>query len=290
MEKKFFDVLIVGGGVAGMSAAIYAKRRGKKVAIIERYALGGVVNTISEIENFPSQSKIDGFTLAQMFAKQVKSLQVEIIYDEIVSTNFLLDEKSLKGKKAEYFCKSVIIATGLSYVKLNVDVDKFLGQGVSYCAVCDGNFYRNQKVCVASKKGSGILGAKYLSQICEKVTLLDSEDMSVFSSANKNEKIDIVSNAKILSVEGNETLQRIKIDVSGAEKTIETNALFVELGKKASTDLFEGIEVDAKGFVVTDENMQTNILGVFAVGDVRSKNLRQIVTACSEGAIAGNNA
>lgn len=284
MEMKKFDVVIIGGGPAGMTAGLYAVRRGKKVAIIEKYSLGGQTNTILKMENFPSQSEIDGVTLSQMMAKQVKSLGVEIFYDDIIEFDF--QAKVVKGKKAEYYGKSIIIATGLSYVELGVGENKFLGRGVSYCAVCDANFYKNQPVCVASENGSGIKDAIILSEVCSKVTILDSGDLSVFASANKNKKIDIMSNVKIKSVMGNDVVTGVKVEVDEKEKEIPTNALFVELGKKPQ--VFQGLEVDSKGFILTDENMRTSVEGVFAVGDVRAKQLKQVVTACADGAIAGN--
>ena len=155
MEKKSFDILIIGGGVAGMSAAIYAKRRNKNVAIVEKFALGGQALALSRIENFPSQAEIDGYSLAQMFSKQIKQLGVEILNDEIEKIDFSGDIKILIGKKCQYESKSIIIATGLSSVELGKNEMEYFGRGVSFCAVCDANFYKGQSVCVASKNGSG---------------------------------------------------------------------------------------------------------------------------------------
>lgn len=287
MEK--YDILIIGGGVAGMSAAIYAKRRGKKVAVIEKFSLGGQVLSIDRIENFPSQNLIDGFSLSQMFSSQMKNLEVEILRDEVLSVDFSSKEKKIICKKGEYVAKSVIIATGLSYVELGKNERDFLGKGVSFCAVCDANFYKNRPVFVASKKGSGIAGALKLAEVCSSVTVLDSEDMSVYAQANRNEKIKVVSNAKIEKFVGEFELQKIEVLIDGKKTTFDACAVFVELGKKPS-NLFDMLKRDSAGFIITDENMQTSIEGVYAVGDVRSKNLRQIVTACSDGAIAGQNA
>ncbi len=285
---KNFDVLIIGGGVAGMTAAIYAKRRGKKTAIIEKFTLGGQVLSLTRIENFPSQAEIDGFSLGQMFAQQIKHLEVDVFSDEIQKVDFSGEDKILFGKNEVYAAKSVIIATGLSSVQLGKNEDDFLGRGVSYCAVCDANFYKNKDVCVASKRGSGIKAALELSELCSSVTVLDSADMSKFSNANKNPKIKIVSNAKIEKVVGEQSIEQIVFDLNGKENKLKTSALFVELGKKPKTDLFKGIlELDDKGFIKTDANMQTSVKNVFAVGDVRSAFLKQIVTACSDGAIAG---
>ena len=284
---KMYDVLIIGGGVAGMSAAIYAKRRGKNVAIIEKFTLGGQVVLLNRIENFPSQEEIDGFSLSQMFAKQIKHLEIEVIYDNITKVDFSLENKILYGK-TEYLCKSVIIATGLSSVELGKNENEYLGRGVSYCAVCDANFYKNQIVCVASKNGSGIKGALDLAGVCSKVVVLDSGDMSKYASVNKNEKIEVVSNVEIEKVEGKDVLNKVVAKVKGKEEVFDTSALFIELGKKPKTDIYKGIlDMDERGFIKTDSNMRTSINGVFAVGDVRNGFLKQIVTGCSDGAIAG---
>ena len=287
MEKKF-DVLIIGGGVAGMTAGIYAKRRGRNVAIIEKFTLGGQVLSLNRIENFPSQSEIDGLTLGQMFAKQVKHLGIGVILDDIEKVDFTGKEKILFGKKQTYRAESVIIATGLASVPLGKNEDDFLGRGVSFCAVCDANFYKGKDVCVASKGGSGIKGALDLAGVCSKVTVLDSQDMSKFASNFKNPKIEVVSNVEIEKVEGSDTVEGVLAKLNGKEKLFKTSALFVELGKRPKTDIFKRVlDLDDRGFIKTDANMQTSQENVFAVGDVRSGFLKQIVTACGDGAIAG---
>ncbi len=284
-----FDVLIVGGGVAGMTAAIYAKRRGKNVCIIEKFTLGGQVLTIDKIENFPTQKLIDGLTLCGMMSEQVKNLGIEVIADDIISCNLSQSVKTLTGKKDVYQAKSVIVATGLSYVELGKNEDEYLGKGVSYCAICDANFYKNKPVIVVSKKGSGIVDANILSEVCSKVTILDSEDMSAFASVNSKPKIEVVSNATVKSVFGKGSVEGVKAVVGGKATNFDAEAVFVCLGKKP-TKLFDSLKKDQNGFIITDENMRTSVSGVFAVGDVRSKPLKQIVTACADGAIAGANA
>ena len=282
-----FDVLVLGGGAGGMMSAVYAKRRGKNVAIVEEMMLGGTLWQIEKIENFPSYAEVSGAELAENFIKQIKHLRVEVINDEVVDVDFSAEKKVLVGKKERYSAKSVIIASGLSYNKLGSNEEDFLGRGVSYCAVCDANFYKNKDVAVASKKGSGIKGALELANICKSVTILDSEDMSMYAKHNKNDKIKVLSLVKELKVEGKNFVEGVTFTVEGDEKSLPTSALFVELGKKPNTSLFKDLKLDENGYILTNEYMETSIKGVFAVGDIRAGKLKQLVCACSDGAIAG---
>ena len=285
-----FDVLVLGGGAGGMMSAVYAKRRGLDVAIIESMMLGGTLWQIEKIENFPSYAEVSGAELAENFIKQIKHLGVEVINDEVVDVDFSAEKKVLNGKKERYSAKSVIIASGLSYNKLGSNEDDFLGRGVSYCAVCDANFFKNQSVVVASKKGSGILGAQQLSEVCSNVTILDSEDMTTYQKHNKNSKIKILSNVKGLRVLGENKVEGVEFEVGDKKEKFSTSALFVELGKKPNTALFKDLKLDENGYILTNEYMETSIKGVFAVGDIRAGVLKQLVCACSDGAIAGSRA
>ena len=287
MKKEVFDILIIGGGVAGITASIYAKRRNKKVAIIEPFLLGGQLAQIEKIENFPSYEVISGFELMQNFQKQVQNLGIKVISDEIVGVKFS-ELKELVGKKQTYYAKSVIIATGLSSNKLGKNEDEFLGRGVSYCVTCDANFYKNQVVAVASKKGSGILGALELSDICEKVYLLDSEDINKYAENCPKKNIEVCSNVHIEKLVGENKLEKIELENADF---LAVSALFIELGKKPQTEMFKDIlELDNQGYILTNDRMETSVKGVFACGDIRSNSLKQLVVACGEGAIAGQYA
>ncbi len=286
--EKFYDILIIGGGVGGMSAAVYAKRRGKSVAIIEKFALGGQLNMINDIENFPSHKLADGISLSKEFADQVGNFEVDLIYDEIQAVDFSDDVKILNGKKQVYKSKSVIIATGVKSKEIGVNENDFLGRGVSFCAVCDANFYKGKDVCVASENGKGLRAAKILSEICNSVTIIDKADLSAFEKVNKDEKIKVISKAEIKQIKGQLKLEKVDVSVSGEHLQLTTDALFVELGKIPATDIFKGVlKLDEQGYIVTNERMQTSEKEVFAIGDVRNGVLKQIVTACSDGAIAG---
>lgn len=287
MKKEVFDILIIGGGVAGITASIYAKRRNKKVAIIEPFLLGGQLAQIEKIENFPSYEVISGFELMQNFQKQVQNFGIKVISDEIVGVKFS-ELKELVGKKQTYYAKSVIIATGLSSNKLGKNEDEFLGRGVSYCVTCDANFYKNQVVAVASRKGSGILGALELSDICEKVYLLDSEDINKYAENCPKKNIEVCSNVHIEKLVGENKLEKIELENADF---LAVSALFIELGKKPQTEIFKDIlELDSQGYILTNDRMETSVKGVFACGDIRSNSLKQLVVACGEGAIAGQYA
>lgn len=288
--EKIYDVLIIGGGVGGMSAAIYAKRNGKSVLIVEKSALGGQVASLQKIENFPSQKQIDGFSLSQMFASQVKNLGIEVCFDDIQKVNFDGEIKQIFGKKSTYLAKNVVIACGLKSVELDAMDEKFLGNGVSFCAVCDANFFKGQIVCVASKNGSGLGEARVLSAVCKNVILFDSGDLSVFEKNNKISNLQVFSCSKITKILGENVVDGVEVDVDGKVQKFDVKAVFVALGKLPNTKLFEGqLDLDEKGFIKTDENMRTSKNGVFAVGDVRNGVLKQIVTACADGSIAGAN-
>lgn len=285
MKEKIYDILIIGGGVAGMTASIYAKRRNKSVAIIEPYVLGGQLFQIEKIENFPSYASITGYELLENFQKQIESLSIEVISDEIVDVKFE-NIKKLVGKKQAYFAKSVIIATGLSHNKLGKNEDEFLGRGTSYCVTCDANFYQGQTVAVASKNGSGVLGAVELADICEKVFLLDSGNMNKYAEHCPKKNIEVLSNVQIEKLIGDKKLESVELK---GGKIIPTSALFVELGKKPQTEIFKGVlELDGQGYILTDDRMETSVKGVFACGDIRANTLKQLVVACGEGAVAGN--
>lgn len=288
--EKIYDVLIIGGGVGGMSAAIYAKRNGKSVLIVEKSALGGQVASLQKIENFPSQKQIDGFSLSQMFASQVKNLGIEVCFDDIQKVNFDGEIKQIFGKKSTYLAKNVVIACGLKSVELDAMDEKFLGNGVSFCAVCDANFFKGQTVCVASKNGSGLGEARVLSAVCKNVILFDSGDLSVFEKNNKISNLQVFSCSKITKILGENVVDGVEVDVNGKVQKFDVKAVFVALGKLPNAKLFEGqLDLDEKGFIKTDENMRTSKNGVFAVGDVRNGVLKQIVTACADGSIAGAN-
>lgn len=270
-----FDVIIIGGGPAGITDAIYLKRAGKNVAIIESFLLGGQINMLTKVSNYPAYDEVDGQTLAQSFARSAKRFGIEIIHDTAIKTEFGKVHKII-CKKQTYTAKAVVVATGLVPKKANLQgEEQFFGKGVSYCATCDGYFFKDKNVGVISHNLSGLKDAKYLSSIAKKVILFDDGKFA------KTQDVGF-SYAKFPQyIVGDKKLEGV---VAGGQK-ISLDGLFVCLGRCANTS-FLGNEIKLKqGYIVTDKNLQTNIGGVFAIGDIRDKSIKQIVCAQADGVL-----
>lgn len=286
MENKIFDCIVIGGGPAGMTASIYLSKANKKVLVIEKYMEGGQMLELENIENYPSFENIDGMTLSNKMFNQSKNCGVDYVYLEVTDVDFENDLKLVYCKDKVFKGKSVIISTGISSKKLGLDKEKELfGRGVSYCAICDGNFFRNKICAVASNNMTGFKDAVYLSNLCQKVYLIDSK-VSVLPN-NCPENIEL-KNTQIKKILGQDFVEGIELDNGNK---IEINGVFVNIGKSPASLIFEGkLELDDRGYIITDDRLETSKNGVFACGDVRKNNLKQIVTACSEGALAGVSA
>lgn len=291
-----FDVVVIGGGPSGLCAGIYAKRAGKSIAILEKYIAGGQLNQIDKIDNYLGFSKIDGMTLAQDFERHANDVGVQFIYDEVLNVDFDGDEKTIICRNSTILAKSVILATGSSPRKLNIDgEEEFLGKGVSYCAVCDGNFFKGKDVAVVGSGDSAFSEALYLSSLCNKVFLLTKSYLKMhnytFDEISKRHNIMILNDAISQKIEGENVVEKLIYTKDEKLEEIPVSAVFVAIGREPNTEfLKQKITLNEKGFVIVDENMQTNIEGVFACGDVRNSKLKQVTTAVSDGAIAGVSA
>lgn len=290
---KEYDVLIIGAGPAGLTAGIYAARAGAKVAIVEKSAPGGKANLANDLENYMGTDGISGSDLMIKSFEQAEKYGAEFIFDEV--TGVFPDESKavLKGGDVKY--KSLILAVGTYDRKTGVENEKdFIGRGVSYCAVCDGNFFKGKTVVVAGGGNTAFKDALYLATIANKVYIVHRREgfraeKILVERAKNNEKIEFVLNGVIGAFHGNEKLESVDVKFKdGSVKTLETDGVFVALGAEPETGFIPSeIKKDDKGYIVTDDKMQTSVKGIFAAGDVREKNLRQIVTASSDGAIAG---
>ena len=296
MSEKIFDIIILGGGPAGLSAAIYAARSAAKVAIIDISMLGGQPSNYLELENYPGYLRIEGFELMEKFEDQADMFGIEKFpMEEIQSINLTSEIKTITTLNGEFKAKSVIIATGAQAKKLGVNGEKeFVGRGVSYCAVCDGAFYKDKTVAVVGGGNAAVEEAMYLTRFANKVYLIHRRDelradKIVQDRAFKNEKLDFIYDTVVKEINGEDLVKSATIEnvKTGEVKDLAINGIFPYIGFEPNVDLFNGkVEQDKNGFIVTDATMQTNIKGVYAIGDVRTTPLRQVITAAADGAIA----
>lgn len=293
---KIYDILVIGGGPAGVTSAIYAKRAGRDVAIIEKFVIGGQLSLIGEIENYPGFSSIAGDELAKDFRNHAKSLDIPFIYDDISDFDLAGDVKTVASKKQSYKAKAVILAMGSHPKELNIDGEKnFIGRGVSYCALCDGNFFKNQDVAVVGSGDSAVSDALYLSNICKNVYVLTKNQLKLNNYSeddlSERENIKVLKGAISKQIEGDNKVQTLVYGKDGEESNLDVNAVFVAIGRKPDTDnLKDKINLNDRGFIETNDRMETSTKGVYACGDVRTSVIKQIATAVGDGAIAGNEA
>lgn len=296
--KEIYDVMVIGGGPAGMSASLYALRDDKKVLLLEKESIGGQIATSPRVENFPTKETISGTELADEMFTQVMNLGVHFELDTITEVRKDDDLFALAGTYGTYYGKTVIIATGVKSLKLNVPgEEEFSGKGVSYCATCDGPFFKGQDTAVIGDANSALQYALLLSSYCPNVALLTLTD-KLFGERMLIEKVKATPNIKILSnvqttaFIGNNDLEKIayKDLKTGEIKELPVKGAFVAIGKKAQNEIFENFVNLEKGYILTDDNMQTKTPGMYAAGDCRLKAVKQAITACNDGAIAAINA
>lgn len=281
---KEYDAIIVGAGPAGLTAALYLRRSGKSTAVFERMAVGGQLALTPVIENYPGAATSDGYVLAEQMKEQAVALGAQIIMDEVVSAD--LSQRTVRTANESYRGGVVILATGALSKKLGLKgEDALAGSGVSYCATCDGNFYRNRRVMLAGNTYRARTDLRYLAGVCEKVYYVTPSEYD----GETFENAEIIHGAMPIRLNGN-PLQSVTVRQDEREWEIPVEALFVDIGFLPQTLLFKNqLELDENGYIVTDENMRTSAEGVYAAGDVRKKTLRQVVTAAADGAIAASN-
>jgi thioredoxin reductase (NADPH) len=286
-----------------MTAAIYSKRAGKSVLIIERMMPGGQIALTSEVENYPGIKKTDGFTLANMMAEQVMDLGIEFVFSDVLEFDITGKIKRVRTHEGTFEGKTIILCLGASAKQLNLENEKkFLGRGVSYCATCDGNFFKEKSVAIVGGGNTSLEDSLYLSNLAKKVYIIHRRDeftgqqilIDRLHEADKNPSnpIEIMFNSCVTKLEGTDKLTEITVEnlVTKESKKLKVDGIFVAIGRKPDTDLIEGkVKLDNKGYILTNEKMETDVPGVYAAGDVRQKQVRQIVTACGDGCIASIN-
>lgn len=291
-----YDVVIIGAGPAGLSAGIYACRGGLKVAMIENKSVGGQAQTAADIQNYPGIKSTSGFDLCYAMMNQCIEFGAEFVFDSIASVSLIGEMKAIalaSGKIVE--AKNVIIASGANARKLDVpNESKFIGKGVSYCATCDGAFFKGKTVAVIGGGNTAAEDALYLEKLAKKVYMvhrrasLRADDILVKRLEKSNVEIVWDSVVENLGGEDKITQLTLKNAKTNALTTISVDGVFVAIGQTPNSQGFGNISLSSGGYIIADENMHTNIDGVYAVGDVREKSLRQVVTACADGAIAAN--
>ncbi len=293
MEQLKFDTIILGGGPAGLSAAIYAARGAVSTAIIDINMLGGQPSNYLELENYPGFQIVGGYDLMEKFEEHADKFGVQKFPMQEIE-NVDLKNKIIKTKEYEFIAKTIIIATGAQPMKLNVAGEKeFVGRGVSYCAVCDGAFYKNKVVAVVGGGNAAVEEAMYLTKFADKVYVIHRRDelradKIVQERAFKNEKLEFIWDTVVKEIKGDALVTNVVLEnVKTKEITnLPVNGVFPYIGMSPNAELFSGqLQQDARGFIITDETMSTSIEGVFAVGDVRTTPLRQVVTAAADGAV-----
>lgn len=299
--SKVYDVIIIGAGPAGLSAGLYAGRARMSTLILEKAREGGQIATTAEIENYPgSMEEESGPTLIDRMTAQAKKFGAELVYDSVESVDFDGPVKTIKGLSDTYRAKTVIIAAGAKSVPIGCPGEKeFTGRGVSYCATCDGAFFEEMEVYVVGGGDSAVEEAIFLTKFARKVTIIHRRDelraaKSIREKAFANPKIHFLWDSVVKDLAGDGLLSQMTVEnVKTKEQTVikadEEDGMFgvfVFIGYKPETEVFQGKVALENGYIPTDDDMRTDVPGVFAAGDIRVKSLRQVVTATADGAIA----
>ena len=290
MEK--LDILIIGAGPSGVTAAIYAKRAGLNFLLMEKSAIGGKVVDIFELENYPGVEGISGSDLALTFRKQIKQLKIPFVRDEVLDIKENNSSFIVKTLKNEYEVNKIILACGTKENNLGLESEqKFLGRGVSYCATCDGSFYKDKKVVVYGGGNSAISEALYLSNIVKELVIVSRHDLRG-EKQNTNKLLGLpnvthIKNSTIIELNGENSLENIKIRDDKDEITsITTDGVFVYIGSKPELSFLNSLNLEKEnGYLIVNNHFETNIKNIYAIGDCIDKELRQIVTATSDGAL-----
>ena len=296
---RIYDMVILGGGPGGYTAALYAARSGLDVLVLEKLSAGGQMALTSQIDNYPGFPEgVDGFELGMKFQEQAEKFGAKTEYAEVRSLNLRVVPRVISTSEGDYLARTVVIATGAGAKKLGLpDEERLTGRGVGYCAHCDGMFYRGKTVAVVGGGNSAAAEALYLSRIAKKVILIHRRDSLratrvYHEPLKKLGNLEFRWNSGITELLGGERLSgvRVKNYLTDEEEELQVDGVFVSIGRKPATELLEGQIKLEGGYIVADESTQTSIPGVYAVGDVRTKALRQIITAASDGANAAHHA
>lgn len=292
---KQYDIVIVGAGTAGLSAAIYAVRAGKSVIVLEATTHGGQIVNTPEVENYPGIQKISGFEFANNLYKQAKSLGAEVIYEKVIGIEVNGEEKIVHTTKEDYQAKAVILATGAKNRPLGLEHEKeWIGAGISYCAICDGMFYRGKDVAVAGGGNTALENAIFLTNYCRKVYLIHRKDAfrgeeKLLQTLKEKPNVEFVLNANITRLIGEDGVDGVEVEDKNTheKRVIDVMGLFVAIGQMPeNSEFINVVDLDKGGYIEAKEDCKTKTKGIFTAGDCRTKKVRQLATAASDGAIA----
>lgn len=293
-----YDILIIGAGPAGLTSAIYGKRALKSVLVLEALTYGGqIINTL-DIENYPVEAHISGFDFATKLYNQAKDLGAEIKFEKVTEIIDKKEYKEIITTKNTYQAKTVIIATGADNRKLGIELeDELIGKGISYCATCDGNFYKDKVCAVVGGGNTALEDALYLSNLCSKVYLIHRRDefrgdLKEVEKLKEKDNVEFVYNSNVTKLIVEEKLTKIEVtNNDGSIDELDVDGLFIAIGRVPETENFKKIiNIDDSGYIIAKEDCHTNADGIFVAGDTRVKELRQLVTATSDGAVAATEA
>ena len=293
---KSYDIVIIGAGPSGLTAGIYASRRGMKTLILERAVVGGQITYATKVENYPGIESVSGIELTKTMEKQARKFGCEIAMEEVLDMD--LKKKIVTTSKGSYKAKAVILATGGQHKKLEIEnEDKFIGRGVSYCATCDAPFFRGKRVAVVGGSDSAIAAALFVSEYASETYLIHRREELKAEAVNqkklKQSKVRLILNASVKKIEGERKVERIVLENanSGKENRMEIEGLFIYVGTTPTTELAKkaGIKLDERGYIETNAKKETNMKGVYAVGDATG-GIWQTAQAVGDGAVAAVNA
>lgn len=292
---KQYDIVIVGAGTAGLSAAIYAVRAGKSVIVLEATTHGGQIVNTPEVENYPGIQKISGFEFANNLYEQAKSLGAEVVYEKVNSIEVNGEEKIVHTTKEDYQAKAVILATGAKNRPLGLEHEKeWIGAGISYCATCDGMFYRGKDVAVAGGGNTALEDAIFLTNYCRKVYLIHRRDAfrgeeKLLQTLKEKPNVEFVLNANITRLIGEDGVDGVEVEDKNTheKRVLDVMGLFVAIGQMPeNSEFINVVDLDKGGYIEAKEDCKTKTKGIFTAGDCRTKKVRQLATAASDGAIA----
>ena len=296
MQNKIYDMIVIGGGPAGYTAALYGARAGLEVLVLEKFSAGGQMTQTQQIDNYPGFDEgIDGFSLGFKMQAGAERFGARTEQTEVLSVKLDESPKVISTDMGDFFAKTVVVATGAEHKHLGIDgEDALIGRGVGYCAACDGMLFRGKTVAVVGGGNSAAADALLLSKICKKVYVIHRRDTMraekiYHEPLMQAENVEFKWNCTVEEFVADAKLSGVVIadKLSGEKETLTLDGLFISVGRSPVTELFRGqLDIDAQGYIVADETTRTNIAGVYAVGDVRTKVVRQIVTAAADGAVA----